>query len=308
MIPTASIKRPWWRHPVAYQWHSIRRHFRRAWNRVFPRVPLLLRLAPGMWWIASNDAVSDRLFAGFEQNERAFVRRFLGAGMTVLDVGAHAGVYTLTASKRVGASGRVIAFEPSPRERRRLERHLSINRCRNVTIQPFALGEIEGEAQLFVVDGSETGCNSFRPPVGAAGHLQRVPVRRLDECRAEKMFGAVDLIKMDIEGAELSALRGAESVFRSDRPVLLCEIEEARVAPWGYRGRAIVDLLSGWGYRWFTIGENGALAALPADRDHFNGNYVAVPSERATALVPRMAGSGAPNADSPAGSALPHPD
>lgn len=299
------MKRAWWRQPAGYKWHSIRRHIRRAWNRLLPRVPFPLRLAPGIWWIAANDAVSDQLFIGFEQNERRFVSRFLTPGMTVLDVGAHAGLYTLTAARGVGPSGRVIAFEPSPRERRRLERHLALNRCRNVTVQSFALGEDRGDAELFVVDGSETGCNTFRPAAGIVGHALRVPVRRLDECRAEGMFDEVDLVKMDIEGAELSALRGAESVFRSARPVLLCEIEEARVAPWGYRGRAIVDLLSGWRYVWFTIGENGRLAGLAADREQFNGNYVAVPVERASALARRMAGSGAPIADSAAGSALP---
>ena len=300
------MNRAWWRQPAGYQWHSVSRHFRRAWNRVFPRVPFLLRLAPGIWWIASNDAVSDQLFTGFEWNERRFVCRFLTAGMTVLDVGAHAGLYTMTASTRVGSSGRVIAFEPSPRERRRLERHLALNRCRNVAVQALAVGEDAGEAELFVVDGSETGCNSFRPPAGISGHAVRVPVRRLDDCRAESMFGAVDLIKMDIEGAELSALRGAESLFQSARPVLLCEIEEARVAPWGYQGRAIIDLVSSWRYRWFTIGNGGALADLPADRQQFNGNYVAIPVERVSDVARRMAGSGAPRADSPAGCALPH--
>ena len=276
------MNRTWWRQPAQYQWHSIRRHFRRAWNRALPRVPLLLRLSPGVWWIASNDAVSDQLVTGFEQKERRFVSRFLKPGMTVLDIGAHAGLYTLTASKRVGPSGRVISFEPSPRERQRLTRHLSLNRCGNVTVQAFALGQDGGDAELFVVDGSETGCNSFRPAPGIAGHTVRVPIRRLDDCQAEGMFTAVDLIKMDIEGAELSALRGAESVFRAARPVLLCEIEEARLAPWDYRGRDIIDLLSAWRYRWFTIADDGELADLPVNQQQFAGNYVAIPVERAS--------------------------
>jgi FkbM family methyltransferase len=280
-----SLDRAWWQKPTAYKWHSIRGHIRRAWNRAFPRVPLFLRLAPGIWWIALNDAVSDQLFTGFELNERRFVCRFLTAGMTVLDIGAHAGLYTMTASKLVGPSGCVISFEPSPRERQRLKRHLWLNRCRNVTVQPFALGEDESEAELFVVDGSETGCNSFRPAAGIAGHGLRVPVRRLDDCLAQGMFTTVDFIKMDIEGAELSALRGAESVFRVARPVLLCEIDEARVAPWGYRGREIIDLLSGWRYQWFSIGPNVELAELPAGQEQFHGNYVALPVERAPELI-----------------------
>ena len=78
------------------------------------------------------------------------------------------------------------------------------------------------------------------------------------------------------------------------------------MAPWGYPGRAIVDLVSGWRYRWFTIGHNGELGDLPADRQQFNGNYVAIPVERVSDVARRMAGSGAPRADSPAGCALPH--
>lgn len=274
------MDRAWWGQPMGYKWLSVRRHIRRAWNRVLPRVPFLLRLAPGFWWIAVDDAVSDQLFIGFDQNERRFVCRFLTAGMTVLDIGAHQGVYTLTASKLVGPSGSVIAFEPSPRERRRLERHLWLNRCRNVTVQSFALGPHESEAELFVVDGGESGFNSLRPASGLAGHAVRVAVRRLDDCFAEGMFTAADFVKMDIEGAELSALRGAESVFRSARPVLMCEIEEARVVPWGYRGLDIISLISGWRYRWFTVGANGELAELLAGQSQFSGNYVAIPIER----------------------------
>ena len=86
--------------------------------------------------------------------------------------------------------------------------------------------------------------------------------------------------------------------------MLLCEIEEARVQPWGYRGRNIIDLLAGWRYEWFTIGEKGDLAALPPDREQFNGNYVAVPIERASVLARGMAGSAAPIAGSAAASAL----
>jgi hypothetical protein len=71
----------------------------------------------------------------------------------VLDLGAHHGVYTLLACKRVGASGMVIAFEPSRRERERLRRHLRVNRCSNARIAPYALSERAGEADLFLVEG-----------------------------------------------------------------------------------------------------------------------------------------------------------
>jgi FkbM family methyltransferase len=255
-----------------------RARIRRAWHRVLPEWPLPLRIAPGLWWIARHDAVSDGLFAGtFELGERAAFADLVKPGMTVVDVGAHAGLYTLMASRLVGDRGRVVAFEPSPRERARLVKHIRLNRCANVTVEPVALGEADGEADLFVVQGSETGCNSLRP--GDIGDVRpvRVPLRRLDDYFARGEIGQVDVVKMDVEGGELSVLRGGETLFRSARPTLFCEIEETRIRPWGYTGRDIVDLVAVWGYEWFALAGSGALQPLAANRCEFSGNYVAQP-------------------------------
>ena len=256
----------------------IRRRIRRVWNTVAPGLPALLRISPGFWWIARRDVVSDKRFAeSFDPEERAVLAGLVRPAMIVLDVGAHAGLYTLIASKLAGASGRVIAFEPSPRERERLLAHVRLNRSANVTIEPVALGDCEGEAELFVVDGSETGCNSLRPGDIGPGHTVRVPLRSLDGYAERAGLHRVDVIKMDVEGAELSVLHGAEALFHRMRPVLLCEIEEARTQPWGYGGRAIIDLLTGWQYDCFAIGEDGALTPVAPDRMTFNGNYLARP-------------------------------
>src|SRR2546429_67740 len=120
---------------------ALRPRIRRVWNRLLPNAHLPLRVSPGLWWIAENDAVSDMLFEGtFERDERRIVDTVVKPGMTVLDVGAHAGLYTMIAARRARPGGRVIAFEPSARGRARLERHLRINGIDGVTIEPMALG------------------------------------------------------------------------------------------------------------------------------------------------------------------------
>src|SRR5713226_9211768 len=132
-------------------------------RRVYPEMPIPLRLPFGAWWLAQKSALDDDLIHdGFEEAEIAFVEMLLQPGMTVVDAGANHGLYTLLASKRVGRSGRVIAFEPSPRERKRLRRHLWVNRCKNVNVQPCALGDERREADLFLVEGREDWCNSLR--------------------------------------------------------------------------------------------------------------------------------------------------
>lgn len=273
--------RTWLAQPSADKRRSLRYHLRRAWTRFAPALPLPLRLQPGIWWIARNDAVSDELWQGvFEPNERALLGRLLAPGMVVLDVGAHAGFYTLNASKLVGPSGRVVAFEPSPRERERLRLHLRLNRCANVTVEAVALGETSGEGELFVFDGRTTGCNSFHLASTDGARRVTVPVRTLDEYVATGIVDRADFVKMDIEGAELSALRGAERLFRTLRPVLLCELHEKRTAPWGYRARAIVDLVAAWGYRWYLVEDGGRLTPIDVAQTTFFGNGVALPAER----------------------------
>ena len=96
-------------------------------------IPVPVKLPFGSWWLARNgDHVGKPVREGtFETAELAFVERFIQPGMTVLDLGAHHGLYTLLASKRVGAAGKVYAFEPSPRANAKtLRQHLILNLCR----------------------------------------------------------------------------------------------------------------------------------------------------------------------------------
>jgi FkbM family methyltransferase len=130
-----------------------------------------------VWWLTWDDVVSEALrLSGFEAAEQKFLQDFLQPGMTVLDIGAHYGLYTLLASKRVGNRGSVIAFEPSPRERKKLHRHIRFNRCSNVRVEPFALGSTEGIAKLFVCLDRHTAFNSLRPPAVSA------PTNTIDVC------------------------------------------------------------------------------------------------------------------------------
>jgi FkbM family methyltransferase len=200
----------------------------------------------------------------------------------VIDVGAHHGFYTLLGSKKIGHAGRVLAFEPSPRERKKLLRHLMLNQCSNVKILDCALGRAEGTANLFIVDGAETGCNSLRPP-NASQPNQTFPVRvlSLDGCLEREGIEHVDFVKLDVEGAEIEVLNGATHLLdRRPRPVLLCEVQDIRTAPWGYPARAIIDFLRQRGFQWFSLSDGQGLSPIASDQAEFDGNYVAVPEER----------------------------
>jgi FkbM family methyltransferase len=258
-------------------------------DSLMSRIPVPARLPFGAWWIRRGDEFAEMLFEkGFEGAELAFVERFLQPRMTVLDIGAHHGLYTLLASKQVGGKGKVFAFEPSPRERRALNLHALLNFCRNVTVESVALGNQEATADLFVVQGGQTGCNSLRPPIVISGTSPvRVRVTRLDSWLATHNVERVDFIKLDVEGGELEALKGASELLkRRPRPVILAEVQDIRTAPWGYRAKEILTRLRDADFTWFRLLEGGLLETLDLSGESFDGNFVACPRESMHLLSP----------------------
>ncbi|HYL84934.1 MAG TPA: FkbM family methyltransferase [Candidatus Angelobacter sp.] len=253
----------------------------------FPGFPVPMRLPFGAWWLIQDNAIDHALLAGrFETAELRFTERLLQPGMTVLDIGANHGLYTLLASRCVGSRGRVFAFEPSPRECKRLRTHTWLNRCTNVSVQACALGNETTEACLYVVEGSQTGCNSLRPPIANTGTSpQNVRVNRLDDWLREHKIERVEFIKLDVEGAELEVLRGARELLeRRPRPVILAEVQDLRTQPWGYPAKEIIDFLRDRGYQWFSLSPEGLLEPLDVSRKTFDGNFVACPEESAASL------------------------
>lgn len=241
------------------------------------------RLPSGDWYLGYDDYPGkDIMGERFEVAERRFTERFLHPGMTVLDIGAHHGLYTILAARKVGPTGRVVAFEPSRRERRKLFLNLGLNGFTNVRVEHCALGRTDGEADFFLVDGAETGCNSLRPPnVDEPTRIVRVPVRTLDGRLRQRRIDHVDFIKMDAEGAELDILKGAvELLGRRPRPVILCEVYEIRTQPWGYAAKEVIEFLSCRGFHWFGILLDGGLENIDVKQEEFHGNFVAVPEER----------------------------
>lgn len=276
-------------------WREKARSLAFRWIRAFPGAAWPVRLPGGDLWFAEYDHLGTALLAGeFESGERQLLERLLQPGMTVLDIGAHHGLYTLLASRKVEPGGRVIAFEPSPRERRRLERHLRWNGRRNVKVASEALGETAGEAELYLAERAASVCNSLRPPAEPARERVRVRVARLDEWLEREGIERVDAVKLDVEGAERSVLRGAERLLeRRPRPLILAEVSDRRTRAWNYPAREIVGMLAARGFAWFAVGAAGRLERADTQQAEWDGNYLAVPEERLEEVAAQAAQSAA---------------
>ena len=144
------------------------------------------------------------------------------AGQCVVDVGANAGIYSVYAALRVGERGRVIAIEPNPLPAERLKQNVHLNGVERVcTVVPVAVSSQAGVGSLVV--GQNTTISHLAEP-GTSG--LEVPLRSLDEIMGTFNIANIDLLKIDVEGAELAVLQGgAASVGRARRIVI--EVSEA---------------------------------------------------------------------------------
>ena len=207
--------------------------------------------------VLGND-LSRALYAGgtVDPNEFAFLAALLRPGMTVIDVGANEGLYSVFASRRVGPMGQVIAIEPSLRESARIERNCALNRINNVRIRRLALSDSERAGVLNLADPRHTGHNSLgqflAPHIRSAGQ-QPVELVRLDQLVFQEQLASIDVVKIDVEGAELAVLRGGEKTLLEYRPVLMLEFTEETLADHGASTRKIVEFLEGIGYELFEF-------------------------------------------------------
>ncbi len=155
----------------------------------------------------------------FEKTELALVSAYLKPGMTMVDVGANIGLYSILAQKIVGQSGCVWSFEPSLESCRRLDRNLRLNGCQQVKTFQFALGDQSKQTLLLKTDpgfGDAYRYLATTADLNTAGaEAEPVPVVTLDDWAQINNIGPLSFLKIDIEGGEYRMLLGARGVLQS---------------------------------------------------------------------------------------------
>jgi FkbM family methyltransferase len=208
--------------------------------------------------------------------------------MTILDVGANHGLFSLEAARHIGPTGRVHAFEPTPGVRDQLLANLRSNGLDAIVeVIPAAVGAEEGSAKFRVHHGM-TALNTMaaqdivwlgRPL--AADEVIEVPVLTLDAHALRSGLDFIDFLKIDVEGFELHVLRGTRGLLASRRVgVIMLEVGDGTCANAGVDPRDVLDELTASGYDLFGIEPDGSIGAR-IERfpdDSFSANYLAMPS------------------------------
>lgn len=287
-----------------------------GWSRFYSEEPLLeeelerrrlqfarMTTAKPMRWIEDlriyiypGNEMSRALFISglYEPNDLLQLDRLLRPGDTFIDIGANMGIYALLAAKKVATTGQVHAFEPSPREWKRLQENIALNHLQQIRANPCAVSNQLGTLTLKIASDKHAGHNTLAsrlPYGGPTLGLQPVPVTTLDHYCQENKLTQVDLIKIDVEGAEAFVLAGARETLKRFRPHLIIEVLDGALACHGVVASEIESMLRDCGYEFYSVSEANAELIL---LEHFgldrSANVVAIHREKASlARVARQA-------------------
>ena len=153
------------------------------------------------------------------EKEMDFLRHWLRPGMTVIDIGANLGVYSVPMARLVGQTGHVFAYEPGSEARRLLERNRELNAAVNLDISPLALSDRERDGRLVFGGSSELYA------LGDSGAGEMVHITSLDREDATRSWPSPDFVKIDAEGEEDRILAGGHNFFARHSPLIMFEIK-----------------------------------------------------------------------------------
>ena len=206
--------------------------------------------------LAGEGGGASAYFNMVEPEKTAALAQAFRPGDVFFDVGANVGFYTVLASRLLGPRGKVIAFEPSVTNLVYLHRHVRLNKARNVLIVPAACSDVPSLEAFDAGPNRAMGHLVKKGPTGNAGEgeLSLVPTVTVDAA-VQKLGFSPDVLKIDVEGAEVSVLRGAEATIRSKKPEIFLEVHSPDLRS------ACLEILGPLGYTFRTLSRDDAASA-----------------------------------------------
>ncbi len=222
----------------------------------------------------------------FETVLTEIMSRLISPGDTCIDVGANFGWYTSLMALHAGPDGEVHSFEPIPATFEKLnETHRQMGSPANVHLNNFALGDKPGTVEVHVFDSLGTGYASMSGKEGVESSVVECSIETLDSYLDGHSIARIDMVKVDIEGAELLFLKGASQLF-SQRvpPIMMVEMAIATTTNFGYHPNDLLDLIASQAdYQFYAVDEwNGTVRRFERfAADEIGANVFCVPTSAA---------------------------
>lgn len=267
--------------PTLEKSHGLARKLRRiSWSlrkRLAPVKPVILPFDEGLKIsIRPIDRLGRRVFLdGYSEPDLArFLHLFLKTGDIYFDVGAHFGQYVLVAARLVGSTGRVHAFEPTQYTYNQLQENVVINKLDWVQLNHNAVYDKTTTISLTVCLDGKGEFNSLGKPLRADNEIigtEKVTAITLDNYCREENVDQINLMKIDVEGAELSVLNGGQNLLAQEQaPTVVCEFNERTTENMGYSTQQLRQAFEKLGYRLYSYDAGNNLLQLEAANTTYN--------------------------------------
>lgn len=208
----------------------------------------------------------------YEPFETQLFRDTVKKGMVVVDIGANIGFFTVIAAQRVGASGSVFVFEPEPANFGFLKKTCELNRFTHVTLDQRAVSDTRGKSALYITP-ENTGAYSLVDNRKTGSSIP-IETETLDTILTSHNISSVDIIKMDIEGAELNALQGMETIIKaSPNVIMFTEFFPQAIRRFGKDPLNFLMLLKKFGFSLSHIDEDTKQLIPIQSIDSFMANF-----------------------------------
>jgi FkbM family methyltransferase len=206
----------------------------------------------------------------YEPWETRYLERTVKPGWVVVDAGANIGYYTLIFARLVGGEGCVLAFEPAGSRYRALIKNIALNGVANVRAFRVALADQLGECSIVQPHGANLG--NFRLARQDEWGQEKAPLTTLDHMVSSQHLDRLDLIKVDIEGAEIRFLHGGRESIARFLPTIMIELNTSALGQSGSSPEDVIAFLRDFGYRFFRTSWKGLhpLEELPGPDEYFN--------------------------------------
>lgn len=211
-------------------------------------------------YVRPDEHIQEQLFwyGQFEENIANLIGNMVQEYTVFVDLGANIGYFTLLAAKKC-SRGKVISFEPIGQLYEQLLRNIHENKLTNVMPVQAAVGDARGNSIMYISGEHNMGMSSLRAPENYSGRTESVKLERLEEWWAESNLPKPDIIKIDVEGSELSALKGMIALLNQHKPSIIIELNPATLSYFNLHTSDILNFLTKLDYLAYEITSKGLL-------------------------------------------------
>jgi FkbM family methyltransferase len=233
--------------------------------------PIWVEFQPGLWMkLDIREVIQETLLEEgvWERETTRYITTILKPGNVFLDIGANAGYFSLLAGRCVGPAGRVLAVEPNPAMAEQVRLNAARTGLKNVEVAEVACSGCSETRKLFLGIPYFTGQTSLSEQNVKWKDCIDVPCVQADQLCSTYGLSRIDLIKIDVEGAEQEVLRGMDVILREIRPHIVMELLEDKLRSFSTTVDSVKEYLKGFEYTVRPIGEHSNYLCVPSEHLH----------------------------------------